>query len=154
MVSAQATRNGFLRAAAPAPPGGGRPQHPHRQPHLGDAAALGHHPRHRRGHRAGSRLRRRRLHDGSADAADGRLHGRRKRTSGCRRNGASDRDKRAPASARPRTKLSEIAFGRLFLSPSLSNELYLRVPEMRQLATFMALPREVVATAFADACSA
>lgn len=54
----------------------------------------------------------------------------------------------APASARQRTKLSEIAFGRLFLSPSLSNELYLRVPEMRQLATFMAPPREVVATAF------
>ncbi|MEP9354123.1 DUF882 domain-containing protein [Xanthobacter sp. KR7-65] len=51
------------------------------------------------------------------------------------------------AGARQR-KLSEIAFGRLFLSPSLSHELYLRVPEMRQLAVFMAPPREVVAAAF------
>lgn len=53
-----------------------------------------------------------------------------------------------PAQGRQRTRLSEIAFGRLFLSPSLSNELYLRVPELRQLGTFMAPPREVVATAF------
>ena len=61
----------------------------------------------------------------------------------------------APAAAaahagqgRQRTRLSEVAFGRLFLSPSLSTELYLRPPELRQLGAFMAPPHEVVASAF------
>ncbi|MFG1378548.1 DUF882 domain-containing protein [Xanthobacter autotrophicus] len=55
----------------------------------------------------------------------------------------------APAPAgKPRARLAEVAFGRLFLSPSLATELYLRPPELRQLATFMAPPHEVVASAF------
>ncbi|MFG1278669.1 DUF882 domain-containing protein [Xanthobacter autotrophicus] len=55
----------------------------------------------------------------------------------------------APATpGKPRARVSEITFGRLFLSPSLATELYLRTPELRQLATFMAPPHEVVATAF------
>ncbi|MDI4659131.1 hypothetical protein K9U41_22325, partial [Xanthobacter autotrophicus] len=55
----------------------------------------------------------------------------------------------APAPAgKQRARLAEVAFGRLFLSPSLATELYLRPPELRQLATFMAPPHEVVASAF------
>ena len=41
-----------------------------------------------------------------------------------------------------------IAFGRLFLAPSLSSDLYLRTPELRIFAGFMAAPREVVALGF------
>ncbi|MDQ0503491.1 DUF882 domain-containing protein [Xanthobacter agilis] len=41
-----------------------------------------------------------------------------------------------------------IAFGRLFLSPSLSTELYLRPPELRVFTAFMSAPNEVVAMAF------
>lgn len=55
----------------------------------------------------------------------------------------------APAgTGRQRARLSEVAFGRLFLSPSLSTELYLRTPELRHFGAFMAPPHEVVASAF------
>ncbi|MDI4666993.1 DUF882 domain-containing protein [Xanthobacter autotrophicus] len=53
----------------------------------------------------------------------------------------------APA-GKPRARLAEVAFGRLFLSPSLSSELYLRTPELRQFGSFMTPPHEVVASAF------
>lgn len=53
----------------------------------------------------------------------------------------------APA-GRQRARLSEVTFGRLFLSPSLSTELYLRTPELRHFGAFMAPPHEVVASAF------
>lgn len=65
---------------------------------------------------------------------------------------------RAPASAdavarRPRDRArganpQAIAFGRLFLSPSLSSELYLRPPELRVFTAFVSAPSEVVAMAF------
>ncbi|MFG1477281.1 DUF882 domain-containing protein [Xanthobacter sp. V4C-4] len=64
---------------------------------------------------------------------------------------------RAPASAdatatrRPRDRArapQAIAFGRLFLSPSLSTELYLRPPELRVFTSVMSAPNEVVAMAF------
>jgi len=61
----------------------------------------------------------------------------------------------ATTSARPREaqpsarRVTQIAFGRLFLSPSLSSDLYLRTPELRVFAGFMAAPREVVALGFA-----
>ncbi|MFG1380106.1 DUF882 domain-containing protein [Xanthobacter versatilis] len=64
-------------------------------------------------------------------------------------NAAAPTVAHAPASAgKPRARVAEVTFGRLFLSPSLSTELYLRTPELRQLATFMAPPHEVVASAF------
>ncbi|WP_454918310.1 DUF882 domain-containing protein [Xanthobacter sediminis] len=55
------------------------------------------------------------------------------------------------AARRPRERArapQAIAFGRLFLSPSLSTELYLRPPELRVFTAFMSAPREVVAMAF------
>ncbi|WP_394074289.1 DUF882 domain-containing protein [Xanthobacter albus] len=64
---------------------------------------------------------------------------------------------RAPAAAeistarRPRERarpVQAIAFGRLFLSPSLSTELYLRPPELRVFTSFMAPPTQAVAMAF------
>lgn len=54
----------------------------------------------------------------------------------------------AAGPGRQRTRVSDIAFGRLFLSPSLSTELYLRPPELRHFGAFMAPPHEVVASAF------
>ena len=45
---------------------------------------------------------------------------------------------------------AQIAFGRLFLSPTLASDLYLRPPEMRVLAGFMTAPREVLATGFSQ----
>ncbi|MCG5234915.1 DUF882 domain-containing protein [Xanthobacter oligotrophicus] len=64
-------------------------------------------------------------------------------------NAAAPTVAHAPAPAgKQRARVAEVTFGRLFLSPSLSTELYLRTPELRQLATFMAPPHEVVASAF------
>lgn len=52
------------------------------------------------------------------------------------------------AAPKPRTRAAQVAFGRLFLSPSLASELYLRPPELRVFAAFMTPPREVVAHTF------
>ncbi|TCT05609.1 DUF882 domain-containing protein [Aquabacter spiritensis] len=58
----------------------------------------------------------------------------------------------APAiQARQRIRTAEIPFGRLFLGPSLAQETYLRLPELRVFASFMTAPREIVAAGFSDA---
>lgn len=57
----------------------------------------------------------------------------------------------ATGARRPRDRArapQAIAFGRLFLSPSLSTELYLRPPELRVFTSFMSAPNAVVAMAF------
>lgn len=55
----------------------------------------------------------------------------------------------APRRPRERARaIQPIAFGRLFLSPSLSTELYLRPPELRVFTAFISAPKEVVAMAF------
>lgn len=54
-------------------------------------------------------------------------------------------------SRRPRERApvpQAIAFGRLFLSPSLSTELYLRPPELRVFTAFVAAPQQALATSF------
>lgn len=65
--------------------------------------------------------------------------------------GLSQTASRQLASRRPRDRAhapQAIAFGRLFLSPSLSTELYLRPPELRVFTSFMSAPNSVVAMAF------
>nr|WP_238120577.1 MULTISPECIES: DUF882 domain-containing protein [unclassified Xanthobacter] len=57
----------------------------------------------------------------------------------------------APAARRPRERApvpQAIAFGRLFLSPSLSTELYLRPPELRVFTAFVTAPQAALAVSF------
>ncbi len=56
----------------------------------------------------------------------------------------------APALQRQRAARENIPFGRMFVAPQLTAEPYMKLPEMRTFATFMAPPRVTVATGFSQ----
>lgn len=56
----------------------------------------------------------------------------------------------APALQRQRAARENIPFGRMFVAPQMTAEPYMKLPEMRSFATFMAPPRVAVATSFSQ----
>lgn len=56
----------------------------------------------------------------------------------------------APALQRQRAARENIPFGRMFVAPQMTAEPYMKLPEMRAFATFMAPPRVAVATGFSQ----